>query len=415
MEYTSATSKGVKVGVTVTGVPHAELVLTNYNGVGSRSSKSGYQHVLSDQTSNRIRAWEAARCTSAAPWYFTPYYVDGAGELNDGGLWRNNPTDIAIAEARALYPTIAEPDVVLSLGTGHQIDEDANVSSSFPTEASPLLSSPVVSTATTLHGVQPRGLWRSGFVTRCLESFLGTMDGQKFYDLPNQWNRTAGGTEERYFRFNTQLRGKAPDLDDVSTMPLLKFETRKQHLENGSLDELADSLISTLFYFELTSRPIKDRSSISCQGYILCIIDPDEEEDNKLYTLLDGLAKEGSKFYVAHCPLLGPINSPTNIDPITKQFRVKVELKVRDLNSPIPISLQIGKSKQSIREGKNISASPFTINGLLKTQGWKNPFGHADHGPTDPDNLNRFSHKYTRASKRCSEVKERDGSKRQRR
>jgi len=46
MDHSAATSKGAKVGITVTGVPNAELVFTNYNGVGSRLSGSGkYAHV----------------------------------------------------------------------------------------------------------------------------------------------------------------------------------------------------------------------------------------------------------------------------------------------------------------------------------------------------------------------------------
>jgi hypothetical protein len=41
MDHSAATAKGAKVGITVTGVPNAELLFTNYNGVGSRSSESG--------------------------------------------------------------------------------------------------------------------------------------------------------------------------------------------------------------------------------------------------------------------------------------------------------------------------------------------------------------------------------------
>ena len=41
VDHSAATSKGAKVGITVTGVPDAELVFTNYNGVGSRLSGPG--------------------------------------------------------------------------------------------------------------------------------------------------------------------------------------------------------------------------------------------------------------------------------------------------------------------------------------------------------------------------------------
>lgn len=41
MDHSNAATTGAKVGVTVTGVPNAELIFTNYNGVGSRLSDSG--------------------------------------------------------------------------------------------------------------------------------------------------------------------------------------------------------------------------------------------------------------------------------------------------------------------------------------------------------------------------------------
>ncbi|PQE17590.1 hypothetical protein CJF32_00010591 [Rutstroemia sp. NJR-2017a WRK4] len=310
MDHSAATSKGAKVGITVTGVPNAALIFTNYNGVGSRLSKSGYRHILSDDTSNRVRVWEA---------YLLPYYIKKIGKkLQDGGLWRNNPIDIALSEARKLWPTITEPDIVLSLGTGYQVNEDAEMSDPSPTETSPLFSSPVIPTdlgraeiamATTLQDVQqPRGLWRSGFITRCLESFLSTMDGQKFYDLPNQWNRAADDMK-RYFRLNVQLQGKTPALDDVV-------------------------------------------------------------------------------------------------------------LTVRDLQVLIPISLRFGNSNRSIIEGRNISASPFTVNGLLEAQGWNSSFGRADHGPTEPDDIARLTLERKRASKtikRHSKARSKNISKRQRR
>lgn len=67
----------------------------------------------------------AARATSAAPTYFEPLEVPGIGGdprtycLADGGVYANNPTMCAFAEARARYPD-ATRFVILSLGTGEQ-------------------------------------------------------------------------------------------------------------------------------------------------------------------------------------------------------------------------------------------------------------------------------------------------------
>jgi patatin-like phospholipase/acyl hydrolase len=69
-----------------------------------------------------VETWKAARATSAAPTYFDPMNLpafedEGEHALVDGGVFANNPTACAYAEALNLYgrtPEIA----ILSLGTG---------------------------------------------------------------------------------------------------------------------------------------------------------------------------------------------------------------------------------------------------------------------------------------------------------
>jgi calcium-independent phospholipase A2-gamma len=60
--------------------------------------------------------WEAIRASSAAPSYFDELLRRG-DKLIDGGIIANNPTAIAIAEAKALWPDVPI-DLVLSAGTG---------------------------------------------------------------------------------------------------------------------------------------------------------------------------------------------------------------------------------------------------------------------------------------------------------
>jgi hypothetical protein len=66
-----------------------------------------------------VPMWAVARATSAAPTYFEPsrFEVDGqTRSLIDGGVFVNNPSVCAYAEARKLWP--GEEVFVLSLGTG---------------------------------------------------------------------------------------------------------------------------------------------------------------------------------------------------------------------------------------------------------------------------------------------------------
>ncbi|KZS88177.1 FabD/lysophospholipase-like protein [Sistotremastrum niveocremeum HHB9708] len=66
------------------------------------------------------KIWEAARATSAAPTFFKPMAIglDGAKEeFIDGGLGFNNPTELAITEAKEQFPNMPISCIV-SLGSG---------------------------------------------------------------------------------------------------------------------------------------------------------------------------------------------------------------------------------------------------------------------------------------------------------
>ena len=68
---------------------------------------------------------EVARATSAAPTFFPPFHLirdDKDYALVDGGVFVNNPSMAAYAEARSLYPD-ATQIVVVSVGTGDRQDQ----------------------------------------------------------------------------------------------------------------------------------------------------------------------------------------------------------------------------------------------------------------------------------------------------
>jgi hypothetical protein len=71
---------------------------------------------------NKCAIWEAGRCTSAAPSFFRPMFVGvpapGAWYI-DGGLGHNNPAQLALDEARRIWPTVKRYCLV-SVGTGRQ-------------------------------------------------------------------------------------------------------------------------------------------------------------------------------------------------------------------------------------------------------------------------------------------------------
>ncbi|MGA8144347.1 MAG: patatin-like phospholipase family protein [Candidatus Acidiferrales bacterium] len=79
--------------------------------------------IASDSTFN-WKLTEIARATSAAPTFFPPAHLTNDGQdyaLIDGGVFVNNPSMAAYAEARSLYPD-APRITVVSVGTGDRQD-----------------------------------------------------------------------------------------------------------------------------------------------------------------------------------------------------------------------------------------------------------------------------------------------------
>jgi predicted acylesterase/phospholipase RssA len=70
--------------------------------------------------------WQAGRATSAAPSFFKPAFVEvpvPGGWYIDGGVKRNNPSEVALTEARKYWKTVRRFCIV-SIGTGIQKEVD---------------------------------------------------------------------------------------------------------------------------------------------------------------------------------------------------------------------------------------------------------------------------------------------------
>jgi len=82
-------------------------------------------HKIETNPSYNWKLREIARATSAAPTYFPPIHLTAGHEsyaLVDGGVFVNNPSMAAYAEACNLYPG-AEEVIVVSVGTGNRQDK----------------------------------------------------------------------------------------------------------------------------------------------------------------------------------------------------------------------------------------------------------------------------------------------------
>jgi len=186
-----------------------------------------------------MRVWEAARSTTAAPTYFVPFSNQtrlGTRSYYDGGLYRNNPSKIALEESYRIWPENPErhPDVFLSIGCGFSTTNEYGVFPFFDSNA--LIQAFKV-------------------VRRRFEQILNS---------ERSWTEGIGVLSRmeprRYFRLSPQVTARLPDLDD------------REALANGSLEKIVDEflcksttiatieqvarrLIATSFYLEPSTQP----------------------------------------------------------------------------------------------------------------------------------------------------------------
>eukprot|EP00041_Stephanoeca_diplocostata_P025888 m.688463 g.688463 ORF g.688463 m.688463 type:complete len:264 (+) comp22845_c0_seq43:1460-2251(+) len=73
---------------------------------------------LPGHPTREVLLWEAARATTAAPTYFSPFQIDKKWFV-DGGLTAHDPSVAALAEAAALFPHgLDDVNMFVSLGSG---------------------------------------------------------------------------------------------------------------------------------------------------------------------------------------------------------------------------------------------------------------------------------------------------------
>ena len=163
-----------------------------------------------------------ARATSAAPTYFEPlkYPADNPVQYNawiDGGVFANNPSLCAFAEAKKVFPE-AQDYLVVSLGTGEltrMISYDDAKNWGVAGWAVPILS-------VVFHGASV------------------TVDYQMKQILPPD------GSVPRYYRFEVRLDKGNDDMDDASNTNLHALVSLAEELiasQQQDLDSLCHQLV----------------------------------------------------------------------------------------------------------------------------------------------------------------------------
>lgn len=189
------------------------------------------QHIPASHTySCALKIEEAARATFSFPGYFYSFRTPRGDEYLGGGRDFSNPARVALLEARYLWPHSLElhPDILVSIGSGYSGDVPASESSNTVDEL--------------------RGCKNS-------EAFWSKTFGEKSQQNP-----------DRYIRLCPKFAGSFPDIDNVEALESKSLEqvtteflghgqprTETHNNIGGKVDLLVRRLISTIFYFLLTS------------------------------------------------------------------------------------------------------------------------------------------------------------------
>lgn len=285
--------------------------------------------------------YSRARCTSAAPWYFRPKALKYLGTFQDGGLRHNNPIALALWESRAIWPEKGDADIALSLGTG------VNTSASLASKLGPF--SPV----------------RDRFLPRLFKTFMVSIDGEKAWH--EVLNTVSSHSKTRLHRLNLSLEDRYLSLDDVNNITHLQEQALAQYRTSNQLEVICNSILASMFYFELDDIPAYHSMGIACKGTIYCRLDLPFKGRQALYSYL----KERNAFFLVNGR---PLRAVDAIPKYAPPLRKKVVLHVTSYEDTVGISL-----RHSTMPPLLISGLPKTVDQLLKMQMLETPFGRPDH------------------------------------
>ncbi|KAI1359471.1 patatin-like phospholipase-like protein [Xylaria arbuscula] len=320
IDYSRASEFGVKVGIPVATPQDAEAyVFTNYNRVGNKIESTGN--------------------------YLPPWHIHGLGTFIDGGVIFNNPASIAVREARRVYPTITEPSLVVSLGTG-QARKDSSM--------------PLSQTSTS---------WGSSFVVSMLKAIARSWSSQRAWQQLISHQKAEINSD--FFRFDIEFPGSAPSLDNLSYMQDAAELARRTILQSPDLSKVVHKIRAQLLLFELDPVvPFLLRAgSYECTGRITCRLRAGSAEYK---TFMSQLHQQKAVFLVENYTI--PVALESGIGSAGVIVSQTIQFQTRSRLAPITIGLREGTE-----EAYNISGSPFSLQWLLHVQGLETSFGTADH------------------------------------
>lgn len=295
--------------------------------------------------------------------YFTPFNHAGSKQTYyDGGVHHNNPVKIADSERKLIWPDLKEPDVIISVGTGHNL-----------TKLEKRKAAPFKPTAT--RGIIAQGV----FLTKMAKDHIAVS-----LDSEQTWKDFLASSKKsddrfRYVRLNTSFPADPPLLDNLSMLSELREMAKKQFAGQYQTNMLALKLVATSFYFQPDETdPLKRKevtgklaSTVSCKlhinsdatGYIRCRFPDDDPRISALGTFIfekTGIANE-AYFLISE---QGQAGSHTTVKlgaEILERMIRNCQFQLKQIK--IPVSNEIYKTNITLRYG---AGQEFPISGFPK-------------------------------------------------
>lgn len=253
----------------------------------------------------------------------------------------NNPINLAITEAKHLWPNCPGPDVFISLGTGSETTSHSPTVSRF------------------------RNVLLDGWLPRIYRSVSSSFEGQ------NNWREFLGVIDEKsrddYFRFDVSIPGGLPRLDNVECMDRLSKLVRTNIPSDRTQRDAVISLLATCFFFHLETRPEYFSGLLKCVGSIRC-----RAPARSVIDCLERLDPSAKEFYKDEINLSLQLTANDICQYCDRYFR-PVRFIVRDVNETITLSLRFGGRTH------RLSAFPNKIKWFTEQQGLDWSFGSRDH------------------------------------
>ena len=276
------------------------------------------------------------------PSLFETIEIPNVGSFQDGGLKRNNPVRLALWESRLIWPLIARPDFVLSLGTG--------------TDICPQPTAPSF-----------RHIWRDGFVPRTYRWLRGIIDGE------DEWRNIINDIDKKhrdsFMRLNISLPNGATAMDDLNQVENLSQEVLLQFQTRGDDLKAATNLLLSRLFFELDTLPaFTGHGLYRCQGTIRCRLSG--------FALVQAAKALGLEYvsFVLNGETLASTDLQGHVCKACHRFSVPLDFYVRHLDQVLTLSIRTNGSE------RDLSAFPQCIEWFIEQQSLRSQFGSADHG-----------------------------------